>query len=272
MSRCWRSISVSWLPIFMTGLSDVIGSWKTIASCAPQRPRSSSSVAVTRSWPSNMAEPDRSTFFFGSRPMMLRDSTVLPEPDSPTTPSVRPRSSEKLTPSTARASPRGVLNAVLRSTTSRSGPSSGAGSKRSSPMLLRRRRALTGSSGSQRTLPDVELRPEHVAEEVERHHGDEDDERWGEHDVRCVGEVADAGLDRVAPRDLLGVHAGTDDREPGLGDDDDGHAEQCDREHRGQHVREDLAEHHPAVLGALGARGHDELALGPREGRRARDP
>ena len=40
--------------------------------------------------------------------MIERDSTVLPEPDSPTTPRVLPRSSENVTPSTARTMPRAV--------------------------------------------------------------------------------------------------------------------------------------------------------------------
>ena len=35
-SRCVWIDSVIWLPIFITGFSDVIGSWKTIAMCAPQ--------------------------------------------------------------------------------------------------------------------------------------------------------------------------------------------------------------------------------------------
>ena len=46
--------------------------------------------------------------------MIERDSTVLPEPDSPTTPSVRPRSSVKDTPSTARTKPRGVAKDVRK--------------------------------------------------------------------------------------------------------------------------------------------------------------
>ena len=39
--------------------------------------------------------------------MIERDSTVLPEPDSPTMPSVRPRSRVNVTPSTARTRPAG---------------------------------------------------------------------------------------------------------------------------------------------------------------------
>jgi hypothetical protein len=46
--------------------------------------------------------------------------TDFPEPDSPTIPSVAPRSSEKLTPSTAWTTPSRVKKCVLRSVISRS--------------------------------------------------------------------------------------------------------------------------------------------------------
>ena len=46
-SRWWRSDSVICLPIFITGFSEVIGSWNTIAICVPQSWRSSSVDAST---------------------------------------------------------------------------------------------------------------------------------------------------------------------------------------------------------------------------------
>ena len=55
--------------------------------------------------------------------MTARDRTVLPDPDSPTTPRVFPCSSVKETPCTARTLPRLVVKETLRSSTSRSGPS-----------------------------------------------------------------------------------------------------------------------------------------------------
>jgi hypothetical protein len=42
--------------------------------------------------------------------MIESEVTLLPQPLSPTMPSVRPRSSEKLTPSTARNSPSSAAN------------------------------------------------------------------------------------------------------------------------------------------------------------------
>ena len=43
--------------------------------------------------------------------------TLLPQPDSPTSPTVRPSSMSKVTPSTARTSPSLVKNDVRRSLT-----------------------------------------------------------------------------------------------------------------------------------------------------------
>src|SRR6185503_18815950 len=55
----------------------------------------------------------------GTSPMMLSAVTLLPQPDSPTIPSVRPRSSLKSTPSTARTSPASVSKTVRSPLTSR---------------------------------------------------------------------------------------------------------------------------------------------------------
>ncbi len=52
---------------------------------------------------------------------MARDSMVLPQPDSPTMPSVDPAMSERSTPSTARKIPRGVFRSTVTLRTSSSG-------------------------------------------------------------------------------------------------------------------------------------------------------
>ena len=49
MSMCTRICSSIWCPIFWTGFSDVIGSWKIIAISAPRTLRSVSSSALTNS-------------------------------------------------------------------------------------------------------------------------------------------------------------------------------------------------------------------------------
>src|SRR5688572_23582527 len=55
------------------------------------------------------------------RPMIARLETLLPEPDSPTMPSVLPRSSVKLNPLTAFTRPSSVGKCTCRSFSSRNG-------------------------------------------------------------------------------------------------------------------------------------------------------
>ena len=73
----------------------------------------------------------------GTRRMMDSAAIVLPDPLSPTTPSVSPWRMRKLTPSTALTTPSRVKKWVLRSTTSSRGVSSRSGVARAidqSPM------------------------------------------------------------------------------------------------------------------------------------------
>ena len=105
--------------------------------------------------------------------MIERVSTVLPEPDSPTTPRVWPRSRVNDTPSTARTSPRPVRNEVCRSSTSSSGPcdrptsgklSCGAGRQRAHSFTSRTSKATAQPVGHEveggEQQEDVERRPQ----------------------------------------------------------------------------------------------------------------
>ena len=72
---------------------------------------------------------------------MERERTVLPEPDSPTTPSVSPRRSVSETPSTAGSGPLGVMKVVRRSRTSRrirfsSTPTAASATGATAPLVL----------------------------------------------------------------------------------------------------------------------------------------
>ncbi len=83
----------------MRGLSDAYGSWKMI--CISLRSgRSSPRESPMSSRPSNVTLP----FVASVRRRMTRPAVVLPEPDSPTSPSVSPRRISKSMPSTARTS------------------------------------------------------------------------------------------------------------------------------------------------------------------------
>jgi hypothetical protein len=131
MSVWCSSDSVIWRPIRMTGLRAVMGSWNTMAICAPHMWRISLAPVASSSRPSNLTLPVR-VALLGVRPMIERDSTDLPEPDSPTMPSVLPRLTVNDTLLTARTKPRSEVNVVERSSTSSIGASGGG------PPFLRR--------------------------------------------------------------------------------------------------------------------------------------
>ena len=89
ISRCTRSGSAIWSPIFISGFSEVIGSWKIIAISWPHTWRICDVDRPISSCPSNRTDPSRMRLLPASSPITDRDRTVLPEPDSPTMPSVR---------------------------------------------------------------------------------------------------------------------------------------------------------------------------------------
>ena len=66
----------------------------------------------TRSWPSNRIRPLAILPGYSIRPMTLRAVTLLPQPDSPTSPRVWPWATANETPSTAWTTPSAVLNWV----------------------------------------------------------------------------------------------------------------------------------------------------------------
>ena len=106
-SPCRRSISINCIPTRCTGFSAVIGSWKIIEM---RRPR----ISLHRIGRQLQQVLRRSAVCgpattrpagFGNRPMIDSAVTLLPQPDSPTTPSVLPATRSKLTPSTTRTVP-----------------------------------------------------------------------------------------------------------------------------------------------------------------------
>src|SRR5205823_5506610 len=105
-----------------TGLSEAIGSCKIIEILLPRYSRISASLNCSRSTPSNLILPP--TILppgCGTSRSSDRLVMVLPEPDSPTMPSVSPGATVKLTPSTALTTPRRVKKYVRRSSTCSSG-------------------------------------------------------------------------------------------------------------------------------------------------------
>src|SRR4051812_2469755 len=117
-------------------------------------------------------------------PITVRNDTLLPEPDSPTTPRVSPRATEKETPSTAFTRPSSVGKLTCRSVTSRS--CSGMGW---SPRL-----------GLRALLLRVERVAQTVTEEVHTEHDDEDGEAREPHQPRRHEHLALCRVQEVPPR------------------------------------------------------------------------
>jgi hypothetical protein len=98
-------------------INAVIGSWKIMPMRSPRSAHISRSGLPTSCWPSNRMLPVTRAFS-GSRPMSAITVIDLPQPDSPISPSVSPRSSVKLALRTASAGPRWVCSSTERSRTS----------------------------------------------------------------------------------------------------------------------------------------------------------
>ena len=87
--RCVVMASVICRPTRIVGFSDRAGSWKTIAMSEPRCLRSSASDRPSSSVPRSRADPPMAVPV-GSSPMIARQPTVFPEPDSPMMASVGP--------------------------------------------------------------------------------------------------------------------------------------------------------------------------------------
>ena len=79
----------------MTGLSEVIGSWKTMAMRAPHTRPQRSRRGPHHLLALELHRPRLLDAVAGEQPMIDRESTVLPDPDSPTMPRVRPAPGER---------------------------------------------------------------------------------------------------------------------------------------------------------------------------------
>ena len=90
ISRCVTKTSEIWFPTRWTGLRAVRGSWKIMLTLSPRNVRISSGGSFRRSTPRNRTCPEMRASFLVTRPITVSQLTLLPEPDSPTTPSVSP--------------------------------------------------------------------------------------------------------------------------------------------------------------------------------------
>ena len=113
--RRWRRrTSATCRPTGYTGFREVIGSWKIMAIRLPRSFRSAPSPKVRRSVSPKRISPAATRPAGGTRPSTDRAVTLLPQPDSPTSPTILPRGMARSTPSTAARGPSGVRNSVRR--------------------------------------------------------------------------------------------------------------------------------------------------------------
>ena len=97
-----RIVSVRWSPTVRIGLMPARGSWKIIDALVRRRSSSSLRLASSTDRPSSCTEPPVRALA-GSNPSTERAVSDLPEPDSPTRPTVSPSATVRLMPSSSLA-------------------------------------------------------------------------------------------------------------------------------------------------------------------------
>src|SRR5437870_2515714 len=190
-----------------------------MATSLPRNSRTSSSFIWTTSWSLNRIRPDTIRPGSGTSRRMEKAVIVFPEPDSPTMPTVSPRLTLKLIPSTAWTIPREVKNCVRRSSTRKRGAAT----------------ALSSHSG-------IDGVSQSISDETERQHGDGQRQRRHQHLVWVGKDRLVAILDHDAP-----ARGGWRDADPqvaegGLEEDRAGDAEGQADDDRPQSVGQQVAE------------------------------
>ena len=234
----------------VTGFRQLIGSWKIIAISRPRIARSSPPGSPSRSRPSNRAPRRRSTRpGSGTSPSSERQVTLLPEPDSPTSPIVSPAREREADAGGGEDEPVRRRERGVRLRTSSSGR----------PV----RRASAGSSATARIIPSfspalprqpvpsrsarpspTRLKPT-PASTITRP-GQRRDPPGGEQEGLAVG-------DHQAPFGRRRLHAEAEERERGEHEDVEHDVEHREDEVRPDHVREDVPEHDPRAASSRGS-------------------
>src|SRR5216683_967738 len=161
----------------------------------------SGSSAGTRSrprhriWPASKRPGGMSISFRTERAV-----TVLPQPDSPTTPTVSPWSMRRSTPSTARTMPSSVLNQVF------------------SPRMSKSVSATDASDDAAR----IERVAQPIADEVDGQHGEEDRRAGEQRPVRGDVEIVLGVGEQPSPGRDVGREAQPQERQGRFGDDGGG--------------------------------------------------
>src|ERR1022692_2640336 len=180
------------------GSSEVSGSWKIMAISLPRMCCRSSLGRPTSSLPASLIEPCTICPPGGSNPRMDSPVIDLPQPDSPTRPTVSPGSMRRSTFPTACTTDLVSWICVERSLISRTGAIRGY----SSAQWVKASEAAHRLPGSALAQPHIERVAQCVADEVAGHH-DQVDARAGRVDQPPGPglQVSDPVREHVAPVD-----------------------------------------------------------------------
>jgi hypothetical protein len=111
---CVSMASTIWSPTRSTGFRLVPGSWKIMPMRRPRTPRMRNSGRSIRSVSPRRTLPALMRPFSGSRRSSASAVMLLPQPDSPTSAKVSPRSMARLRPSSARSTPSSASSSTSR--------------------------------------------------------------------------------------------------------------------------------------------------------------
>src|SRR5713226_1823356 len=209
-----------------------------MATSFPRNSRTSSSFIWTTSWSLNRIRPETIRPGSGTSRRMEKAVIVFPEPDSPTIPTVSPRPTLKLMPSTAWTIPREVKNCVRRSSTRNRGAAT----------------ALSSHSWVDRV-------PQSIADEAERQHGDGQRQRRHQHLVWVGEDRLVAVLDHDAPAWRRWRDADPQVAEGCLEEDGSRDPEGQADDDRAERVRQEVSEDDLCGPATGGPRAFDELLL-----------
>src|SRR5581483_8576296 len=241
-----------------------------MATSSPRNSRSSFGAIFRRSLPLNVAVPLAiRPGGCGMSPSSAIVLTLLPEPDSPTIPSVSPGKTSYEMPSTAWTMPSSVRNSTARSRIDRSGSAAiYALTLRSAPESAAHfpgaPRNISCTSGTNSPLLRVERVAQPVADEVDADHDDHEHEAGQHGQPPFLRELLAAG-DELAERRRRVGDAEAEEREERLEDDRVRDGERPVHHDRAKGVREHVAEHDAHVPRADGLRSLDVLLLAQRQ-------
>src|ERR1044072_5814260 len=251
---CWRSTSSIWRPTLRIGLSAARGFWKIIDISRPRRSRIWSSSAARTSTPENITEPSAMRPARSRMRITANEVTDLPEPDSPTIPSVSPLATSILMCCTALTMPRRVENSTVRSLMSSSGTGGGALLRSGSLRSMRASRAPL-------RIDDV---AQAVAQQIEAEHRDHQREPGKERDPPFARHHEGRAFgDHDAPLGIRRAHAESDEGQARRIEDRVAHRERHLPDHDRNDVGQDLRQQDARLAVAGEPRRLHEARLAP---------